>query len=341
MTILLDIVWVLLAIGILWKTADWFVEGAVGIAEKMGVPPMLVGLVLMSLATTAPELMASLLAAIEGNPEVALGNAVGSVIIDASLALGLAALVATSPLVADPKLLRVSGTFLVGVMFLAFGMTYDGTLTRYEGGILVFLFGCYLAYSARMQILDRKAADVPSTHDAEKDNELREVEAHLAEMSNARIIALFVGGLTGVLIGAKLLLVGGVGLAEAYGLPKVIIGLTVVAIGTSVPEVATAVASARKGKSSVGVGNIIGADILNICWVAGLSAVANPLEAPRPIILIMFTSMIIIVLTMLVMLRWNYKLSRLNGAVLVTLYVVYALVLFFGAPRDALNSVLH
>ena len=320
---------VLLAIGILWKSADWFVEGAVGTAQKLNVPPMLVGLVLVSLATTAPELVTSVLAALQGRPEVALGNAVGSITVDNSVALGLAALVATTPLAASPGLIRTSGTFLVGVILVTFIFLLDGVLARWQGGVLVMLFVGYLVFAYRTERQRSKNHEAPVTALAAS---MEQVDPGLAHASAVRIGGLFLAGLVGVLIGAEILLMSALGLAHGFELPPVVIGLTVVALGTSVPEIATAVTSARKGHPGVGIGNVMGADILNICWVAGLSAVANPLPVERRVLFVMYPSMVIIVLTMLFMLRQGFQLTRVNGGILLSMYGIYLIVLLYAAP---------
>lgn len=311
---------VLISIGILWKSADWFVEGAVGIAQKLQVPPMLVGIVLVSLATTAPELMASLLAALQGIPEMALGNAVGSVIVDASVALGLAALLAATPLVAQPEILRTSAILLVSVLVLSFLLALDGVMSRLDGLVLVSCFAGYAAFSYWRAKQGAQWASAAATSE-----EVKELEAALNQMATRRILLLFVAGSIGVLLGSECLLTGAKGIATYFGMPPVVLGLTVVAVGTSIPEVATVVASALKKQSSVGVGNVIGADILNICWVAGLSATANPLHVQRGTLFVMFPAALIIVLSMLAMIRYRYRLVRWNGAVLLMLYVCFVI----------------
>lgn len=325
----LYILYVIAAVAILWKTADWFVEGAVGIAQRLGVPEMLVGIVLVSLATTSPELMASLLAALQGMPEVALGNAVGSVIVDDTVALGLAALVSASPLIANPRIFRTSALVVIISMFICFGLAFDGTLSRWEGAVLVGVFALYSAFSYWDE---RRRRMQPAALGESVNEELLELENTVKQMGVGKILILFIGGFLGVLLGSELLLRGAKGIAELMGLSPVVIGLTVVAIGTSVPEIATCVTSARKGKGGIGIGNIIGADILNICWVAGMSAVANPLVVQKSVINLMFPMMVVIVLSMLGMLRYKHRLTRLNGAILVAMYAVYIAVLLIYAP---------
>lgn len=332
---LIYILYVAAAVLILSKTADWFVEGAVGIAHRLGVPEMLVGIVLVSLATTSPELMASMLAALQGMPEVALGNAVGSVIVDDTVALGLAALVSASPLIADPRIFRTSALVVIVAMLVCFGLAFDGTLNRWEG---VALVGVFAAYSCISYWDERRRRLRHEVNGGAVSEDLKELEKAVEHMGVGKILALFVGGFLGVLLGSELLLRGAKGIAEHMGLSPVVIGLTVVAVGTSVPEIATCITSARKGKGSIGVGNIIGADILNVCWVAGMSAVANPLVVQKSVINLMFPMMVIIVLSMLGMLRYKYRLTRLNGAILVSMYVVYLAILLAYAPPGAIPA---
>lgn len=320
--LLKDIAFIIVAVLILWKCADWFVEGAVGIAEKFHVPQMLVGMVLVSICTTSPELMVSMMAALKGIPEAALGNAIGSVIADASIALGLAAVVSAVPLVASPKIFKTSALVLLVVIFLSFAMTFNGTLSRVEGGILVAIYATY-AYISYRQARRARAEGLADSPAADAEAELAHIEEQLASMTGGKIAFLFGIGFVGVMFGSHLLLIGAENIAHAMGMSPVVMGLTITAIGTSTPEIATCVASALKRQSAIGVGNIIGADILNICWVAGLSAVAHPLTAQKVDIYFMFPAVLVIVCAMLIMLHRNYNLTKVNGAVLLVLAATF------------------
>ena len=320
-----EIFYLFIAVLILWKCADWFVEGAVGVAERMHVPQMLVGMVLVSMATTSPELMTSLMAALKGRPETALGNAVGSVVIDASVALGLAAVLSVVPLKADPGIFRSSAVFLLFVIASAFIFTLNGELGRVEGMLLV---GMYLIYTTYSYLQVKRRKEELGIEPEEIKEEVHLIEEKIAAMSMQKIGLLFGVGFVGVMFGSHLLLLGAEGIAARIGMSNVVMGLTVTAIGTSTPEIATCVASARKGAGGIGVGNILGADILNICWVAGLSAIAHPLAAETVDIYFMFPAVFIIVGTMLLMLRQGYQLSRANGAVLLGLALAFYAVLF-------------
>jgi cation:H+ antiporter len=323
----LECLMVAVAIAILWKCADWFVEGAVGIAHRLQVPKMLVGLVLVSLCTTAPELMTSLLAALQGMPQLALGNAVGSVIVDAGVALGLAAVISSTPLTADPRIFRSSALMLITALFLAFFFCLDGALNWWEGGLLltVYIVHTVVTY-INIRRRQRIGEDTPPLL-----KELDELELQVLAVPVFRILTIFILGMGGVLLGSELLLIGAKGIGLKLGISEVVLGLTVAAIGTSMPEIATCVAAALKRQGDIGIGNIIGADILNICWVAGLSALANPstpLAAEMRTIYFMFPAVIIIVLSMLWMLSRRYELTRRHGVVLLSLYAIYTVLLF-------------
>jgi len=299
---------------ILAKCADWFVDGAVGIAEHFHVPKMLIGIVLVSMATTAPELAVSVMSAMSGAAEIALGNAIGSVIVDDTVAIGLAAAVTAAPIAADPKLLKTTGVFLVVVDLVAYYLVWDGTLSRGEGAILLVGFFAYLIFT---YITQRKSREM--------DNDLEEIKESIAVQSVGSLVFWFVLGLGGVLVASHFIVDSAKVIATAFGISSGMIGLTVIAIGTSLPEIATGVAAGRRGHGEIVVGNILGADILNVCWIAGASAVVNPLIVGPREIHFMMPTMIVIVLAMLFMMRTGYRLTRVEGIILTSLYVVYLL----------------
>lgn len=311
---------------LLAKCADWLVEGAIDIARYLKAPPILIGIVIVGIGTTAPELAVSVTAALEGSPEVALGNAVGSVIYDDGIALPLAALFAAQPIPIDRVVLRSAAFFLIVVDLVAWYMASDGTMARSEGGVLVGLFVCYLLYSFW-----------------EQKRQPRPVESEVEEGSGRSlwaVAALFVGGLAGVVVSSDWIVLATPVVAEAMGLPKVVIGLVVVALGTSIPEIATCIIAARKGQGGLAVGNILGADILNVCWIAGASALANPLVVKPEVVNFMFPWMIVIVLTMLGLMRVGHELSRWKGIVLMGVCIVYLINLFMTNP-GALQAAGH
>jgi cation:H+ antiporter len=296
---------------VLAKCADLFVDSAVGLAWHLRVPKLVIGIVLVSLATTAPELSVSLLAALRGNPEMALGNAIGSVICDDGLALGLAGVLAATPILILPVVLWTSSVFLIAVeALLLLFVVFDHTLSRWEGVTLVMLFAGYLV------LLYRQHKDGHFAEDPQNGAPLRHAGLF-------RLVALFALGLAGIVISSEFIVTSATTLAAAAGIPEAVIALTLVALGTSIPEVATCVAAARKNEGAIAVGNILGADILNICWVAGASSIANDLTLGVREIRFMYPTMFVVVGAMLLMLRHKYRLSRSNGYALLGLYIAY------------------
>ena len=323
------IAWLVLIISclILAKAADVFVESAVELANRLSIPKLVIGLVLVSFATTAPELTVSLMAALKGNPEMALGNAIGSVICNNGLALGLAGVCAVGTIKVIPSVLRSSGLFLMLISLVAFlFVCFDFTLSLWEGATLVILFCAYLYYTYRQH----KTGKIVEELDTEAPESFH-------SMSWTKMIILFIIGLAGILFGAKLLVMSATSIAMHLHIPEAMIALTLVAFGTSVPEVATCIAAAKKGHGDIAVGNIIGADILNICWVAGASAIANNLVLTPKQIYFMFPVMFVIVVAMLLMLRWKFKLTKTNGYALLAIYAVYLIVsLLMFPPQSAI-----
>ena len=303
---------IVIAFVVLARCADLFVDTAVRIANRLQVPKLVIGIVLVSLATTAPELSVSLMSALRGQPEMALGNAVGSVICDDGLALGLAGVIAVAPIAIMPVVLRTSGFFLILVQLLAFiFVAFDGALERAEGALLLGLFAAYIFFLYRQHKRGRF-----------KDG-LEAAEVAGPPKSTVRLVVAFVIAVAGIIAASEFVITSATAIARSFGIPEAVIALTLVALGTSIPEVATCIAAARKGHGTIALGNILGADIMNICWVAGASAIANDLVLSKKQILFMFPSMFVIVGAMLIMLRMGYRLTRKKGIILLALYVVY------------------
>ncbi len=299
---------------VLTKSADLLVDGSVAIATRFNIPKMIIGIVLVGFATTAPEFTVSILSAIKGYPEIALGNAIGSVIADDALALALGMIVAPSVIKVDSKILKSAGIFLVTIDILAFILAFNGIISRWEGLILIALL---VGYFGALVINGKKkrGGEVPE-----------EIEAEIMEHVKGSLLSnvlKFIAGVAGVIIASKFLVDSSIWIAVYFHIPQVIIGLTMVAIGTSLPEIATCVVAARKGHGDLAFGDIIGADILNILWIVGAASVANPIHVAPRIIYFAFPSMIIIVVTMLLFARHKYSLTKLKGFILLAMYAVY------------------
>jgi cation:H+ antiporter len=324
----------LVAIIVLGKSADWMVEKAVTLSLRTGMPKVIVGATIVSVGTTFPEAVVSVLAALNGNPDIALGNAVGSVICDAGLILGTACLIAPLPL--NKKVVNRQGwvQFGAGVLLVLFCLPYtdlgnvfetNATLPQWAGFILVSGLVVYMIWSVRLAKL------------AEPD-ELDE------EAEDDSPVAILVGS---ILVGSLFVVASSVTLIEATkilateaGIPEAVIASTLVAFGTSLPELVTAVTAARKGQGELAVGNVIGADILNVLFVAGAAAAITKegLVAEPIFFKLQFPAMLIILLCFRIGIfaAKDGKLSRPFGAFLVTVYVIYGVLnAIFGKTQES------
>ncbi len=314
--------WIVLAasFALLAKCADLFVEGSVGIADRFNVPKIVIGIVLVSIATSSPELAVSMSASLKGNPEMALGNAIGSVICDDGLALAAAGLTATTAIAVSPLALKTSGIALLCIEAIAFLFVIpDNTLSRFEGLLLVVLICVYLFLLLRFH---------------KKGRFKNELEIDLGEMKKAeqltamKMVIFFVAGLGGIILASNFIVVSAETIALSLGIPNGIISLVLVAFGTSIPEVATSITAVRKNHGSLAFGNVIGSDLMNICVVGGASAMVNDLTLPRGQLLFMFPSALIISTVMLLLIKKNYTITRTKGMVLLGLYVLYLICSF-------------
>lgn len=294
---------------ILVKSADFFVDGAVGVAKSFNLPKMLIGIVLVGFGTTAPEFAVSVYSSAIGRPEIALGNGIGSVICDDAIALALAAVIA--PVIINRRLFKTVIPALICFGASAYIMSLDGTISRFEGVVLLTILIGYFYYLYRNQ----------KKHNNQEHN--GEDIFNGTKSSSKKSILLFIAGLVGVVVSSKLVVNSGINIAQAFKVPEIVIGLTVIAIGTSLPEISTCIIAACKKESEIAAGDIIGADILNIAWIIGVASVVNPITVEQRIINFSFPFMFLVVATMLIAMRSGYKVTRKEGLVLVSLYLVY------------------
>ncbi|KPL05175.1 MAG: hypothetical protein AMJ73_02165 [candidate division Zixibacteria bacterium SM1_73] len=308
----------IVAFAVLFKSASLFVEGASGIAQVLNVPKMVIGIVLVGLATTAPEFGVSFIAAIMGQPEIALGNAIGSVICDDGVALALAALLAPAAISVNCRLLKSIGVFLVAIDILAYGLARNGTIGRLEGLCLILILCVYYVFVLRSQRRNMRTRKVKEPlSDSDEARPQREKEAL------KRLAIRFLAGFFGVAATSFLIVWAARNIALHFSVSEIIIGSTIVAIGTSLPEISTCITAALKGEGEIAVGNIIGADILNILWIIGMASLANPITVDLDIINFSFPYMILIVVVMLVSMRIGCRLGKAKGLILIVLYALY------------------
>lgn len=278
------------------------VKGAVDTAQRLRVPPMVIGLTLVGFGTSTPELLTSIQAALDGAPGIAVGNVVGSNIANILLIVGLSALVA--PIAVGRRGFRQDMAFLVGATLLFMAIAANGHLGRISATALLAGLVLFLVLSLR-----RSDAGTP------------EVEA--PSLSAPIAIVYFVVGLLITLLGARFLVQGAIRLAEDMGVSQTIIGLTIVAVGTSLPELITSVLAARRGHSDVALGNIVGSNIFNILGILGATALVKPIPIPSEIVA--YDNWVMLGATALLIgaCVTQWRITRTEGAVMLGLYVAY------------------
>ena len=328
---------VLLAVGFvcLIKGADWFVDGAAGIAAKAKIPALVIGLTIVAFGTSAPELATSLSSAMKESVGIAIGNVLGSNICNILLILGLSAVIAPLPVQKDslkidiPVLLGASG------LIILFGVTGKdgGEIARWEGAIMAVLLVLYVVFLVWNALRGRKkeGAMALENHEVvtEEEEEKKSKFGAWYEKMKGKLwflIVLAIVGMGIIVLGSTLAVEGAKTVAEKAGIPENIVGLTIVAIGTSLPELITSVVAAKKGETDIAVGNIVGSNIFNILFVAGLSAVVFPLPfAPGGVSFFVDSIIAIGAAALLALFVYlpGHKLRRWNGAVFVAGAVAY------------------
>ncbi|KPU27800.1 hypothetical protein TR13x_00070 [Caloranaerobacter sp. TR13] len=295
------------------KGGDWFVDSSVKIAKISGLPEVFIGATLVSIATTSPEIMVSAAAAVKGYSTISVGNAIGSIICNIGLILGLTNIIMPSKI--DKSLFSGKAFLMVLYMILLFILGFNGFINRVDSIVLIVLFIIYVIYNS-YSIKSRKT--------------LISVQSNKRIFSKEiiKIAINFILGITAILIGANLLIDNGVILAGYLGVPEAIIGLTLIALGTSLPELVTAITALRKGHGGLSIGNIIGANILNITLVIGISGVITSLKLLKQNIFFDFPIALILMLLLLIPLSRKNEITRLNGLILLLVYVVYITLLY-------------
>lgn len=307
---------------------DLFVRGAVGVAEALKISPLVIGLTLVGFGTSLPELVASLEAARLGAPGIAVGNVVGSNIANVLLILGLAALI--SPIAVRAGTFRLNGPVLLGASLLAVFVFYLGTIGRAGGFALLLLLA---GYTFTAYWTGRQGRDDPALrHLAEEFESAPPRRAPLA-----LYLALTAGGLLGIVFGANLLVQGAVALARQVGISETVIGLTVVAVGTSLPELATSVVAAVRRHGDVALGNVIGSNIFNILGILGATALYRPIAVPDEIVQLDSWVMLLAAILLIVFSMTRAKIERWEGLALLGGYAAYLAVLLVAPLRASLG----
>lgn len=345
--IVLGLVLLVVGFALLVKGADWFVDGAAGVAAKAKIPQLVIGLTVVAFGTSAPELATSVVSAVQGDVGIAIGNVVGSNITNILLILGLSALFCALPVQKDT--LKIDFPVLLGAsgLIVLFGQTGE-KIERWEGAIMVAILIAYTVFLVMTALRERKkqaACETLENHEviggvAETDgasgNEEEPKKGFSAWYEKMKKYGWFLGVITivglGVVVGGAMLAVEGATMvAEELKIPQNVIGLTIVALGTSLPELITSVVAAKKGETDIAVGNIIGSNIFNILMVAGISAVIMPLPfAPGGDSFLVDSCIALGTAALLATLGYlrGHKIKRWGGIVMLVGFVAYYVYLF-------------
>lgn len=303
---------------------EFLVRGAVRFAERMGLSPLLIGLTLVGFGTSTPELVTSVEAALEGSPGIAIGNIVGSNIANILLILGVSALI--FPIAVSQSALKRDGVIMVGVALLLAVVSPLMVLGTFAGFVFVALLIAYLVY-AYLQERSGMGGHTAAYERGEAAEELSDFKdqeharSAAADITIALLIA--VAGLVAVVFGGGFLVDGAVKLAAAMGISETVIGLTIVAVGTSLPEMVTSVIAALKRHADVALGNVLGSNIYNVLGIGGVTALISPTAVPAEIIARDNLVMVGVSVLLLALAYTGYRIGRREGALLIAGYVGY------------------
>lgn len=298
-----------LAIGfvLLVKGADWFVEGAASIADKFGIPQIVIGLTIVAMGTSAPEAAVSISAALKGSAEITIGNVVGSNILNVLIILGLTAMICKVPVQKTTIFYEIPMVIGVTILMVVMGLL-NNVIGRLEGLILL---GCMVVYLMYLMRLAKRGASYDETLD--------EVAA---SSSMTRLLILVVVGVAAIVWGSDIAVNAATAIARIFGMSERFIGLTIVALGTSLPELVTSVTAAMKGNSDIAVGNIVGSNLFNIMFVVGITAVITPVVYASAFRIDSLVAIGAVVLLWLCVFRKKI-LNRMHGIIMLACYAGY------------------
>lgn len=311
----MDYILLILGFILLIKGADIFVDGASSLAKKIGIPPVIVGLTIVSLGTSAPELAISLISSLNGNNDIAIGNVVGSNLFNSLMVLGITAIVL--PLIIQKQKIKADFLVNISVSLLLFFLTFDSffgkdysLISRIDGIILLVICIAYISY------LVFKSVKTNVELTSEKDENINVF---------VKILLMFLG-VSAIVFGGDFVVDSATNIAYNFGMSEKLVGLTIIAMGTSLPELVTSIVAALKGENDIALGNVLGSNIFNILLIIGLSSVISPISVTSSLI-VDFAYLIAITLFIFALVfivkKPEKKLSRFEGAILVLLYIGY------------------
>ncbi|MCW8899052.1 MAG: calcium/sodium antiporter [Gammaproteobacteria bacterium] len=311
---------IIIGFGLLVWGAERFVHGAAAIANNFGVPPLIIGLTVVGIGTSAPEILISVVAAYQGNPALAVGNAIGSNITNIALVLGITAIVI--PLTVKSETLRREYPIMFIIMLVSLMLVMDNHLGQVDGLILVS--GLFVMLYWMIQTAKKQKSDPME----------KEFEGEIPKISTQKAFLWFAIGLILLIVSSRGLVWGAVNIAHAAGISDLVIGLTIVAIGTSLPELAASIVSALKNEADIAIGNIIGSNMFNLLVVFGIPGLMSPHIIDPAILERDFPFMIGLSIALFVMaygFKGEGRLNRYEGGLLLAGYTTYMVVLYYTA----------
>jgi len=317
---LLSVIAIIIGLIVLVWSADLFVDGAAGVARSLGMSTLLVGMIVVGFGTSAPEMSVAVLSSLHGNPGIALGNAYGSNITNIALILGATALI--SPVIIRSQILKKELPILLAITFLAYYHLQDGQITVLEAAIELIVLVLVFTWMTLQSKKETAQADTLETA----------VEEEYEAMPAAKAWGFLTVGLVLLVVSSRMLVWGSVNIAHHFGVSDLIIGLTVIAIGTSLPELAASIAAARKGEHDLAVGNVIGSNLFNTLAVVGLAGVIHPMAVPAEVVsrdwVVMFALTVLLFVIGYPKNKQGQKnISRIGGGLLLAIYIGYTLYL--------------
>ena len=312
MNIFIAIALLIVGFVMLTKGADWFVDGSSALAFRLGIPQLVIGLTIVAMGTSAPEAAVSITSALKGNEGITVGNVVGSNIMNILLILGIASVIVPLAVQKSTRMIEIPYMIAITVLFGVLGYTGE-MVTRVEGGILWIAFLIYLGYLLWM------------AKKGKEDNEPDEKQKSLP----VQLLMILVG-LVCIVLGSRFVVDGATEIAEVIGISERIIGLTIVAFGTSLPELVTSIAAARRGNADIAIGNIVGSNVFNILFVAGTSALISPVVFESKFVLDTAVATATAVLLLVCVCNKEGKLKRSGGIIMLLAYAAYFVKLLIG-----------
>ncbi len=301
-----EVVLVVAGIAALYLGAEWLVKGSTRLARSLGVSPIVAGLTVVALGTSAPELVVAIVAALRGSGDLAVGNVMGSNLANIGLILGITAVI--TPLKVSDRAVRREVPIMLAVTLLVYPILQDLRLDRQDGLILLGMLATYLAFAFY-------------TGEGEKTDEERGQEEDRVPITMLKDLGLIAAGAIGLMLGGQSLVEGAVLVARDFGISEVVIGLSVVAIGTSLPELATSLTAALKGECDIAVGNVIGSNIFNLAAVLGVASLVRPFDVAASVMTRQLPAVIALSIFAFPLLRSHNVISRREGIFLLMGYV--------------------